>query len=246
VVVVDACFSEPRLAQIYDALDGSREDLGLYLGIADELAVSSVLDVGCGTGVLACALAERGVEVVGVDPAEASLAVARGRPGADRVPWMTGGADAYDGPPVDLVTMTGNVVQVFVTDEEWSGCLRVCGAALRPGGRLVFEARDPARRGWEAWTPECTKQRVPAPGGGTVEAWCEVTEVALPLVTFRWTYVFDRDSAVLTSDSTLRFRDRSELTAALDDAGFVVAEVRDAPDRPGAEFVFVARRAAQP
>lgn len=244
--MVDACFSEPRLAQIYDALDGSREDLQLYLGIADELRASSVLDVGCGTGVLACALAERGVEVVGVDPAEALLAVARGRPGADRVRWVGGGAAAYDGPPVDLVTMTGNVAQVFVNDEEWSGCLQACGASLCPGGRLVFEARDPAGRGWEAWTPERTRLRVAAPGGGTVEAWCEVSSVALPLVTFRWTYSFDRDGTVLTSDSTLRFRDRAELSVALDDAGFVVDEVRDAPDRPGAEFVFVARLAAQP
>jgi SAM-dependent methyltransferase len=242
--MVDACFSEPRLAQIYDAIDGSREDLQLYLGIADELRASSVLDVGCGTGVLACALTDRDVEVVGVDPAEASLAVARGRPGADRVRWMVGGADAYDGPSVDLVTMTGNVAQVFVADEEWSGCLRACGAALRPGGRIVFEVRDPARRGWEAWTAERTRLRVAEPGGGTAEAWCEVTAVALPLVTFRWRYRFDRDGAVLTSDSTLRFRERTELTATLVDAGFVVDEVRDAPDRPGAELVFVARRAA--
>jgi len=35
--------------------------------------------------VFALLLAERGVEVVGVDPAGASLDVARGKPGADRV-----------------------------------------------------------------------------------------------------------------------------------------------------------------
>jgi hypothetical protein len=46
-----------------------------------------------------------------------------------------------------------------------------------------------------------------------------VSSVALPLVTFRWTYSFDRDGTVLTSDSTLRFRDRAELSVALDDAG---------------------------
>lgn len=63
-----------------------------------------------------------------------------------------------------------------------------------------------------------------------------------PLVTFRWTYVFAADGQVLTSDSTLRFRERQEVEADLAAEGFEVVEVRDAPDRPGKEFVFVARR----
>lgn len=62
------------------------------------------------------------------------------------------------------------------------------------------------------------------------------------LVCFRTTFVFDGDGAVLASDSTLRFRGRSELADSLTAAGFVVDEVRDAPDRPGLEFVFIARK----
>lgn len=69
-----------------------------------------------------------------------------------------------------------------------------------------------------------------------------MTEVAGPLVSFRWTYVFATDGEVLTSDSTLRFRERQEVAADLTAAGFAVSEVRDAPDRPGREFVFIARR----
>ena len=38
----------------------------------------------------------------------------------------------------------------------------------------------------------------------------------------------------------LRFRERDEIGESLEQALFVVLEVRDAPDRPGLEFVFVA------
>jgi hypothetical protein len=48
---------------------------------------------------------------------------------------------------------------------------------------------------------------------------------------------------VLTSDSTLRFRPRDELEVQLRALGYTIDEVRDAPDRPGREFVFFARRA---
>ena len=51
---------------------------------------------------------------------------------------------------------------------------------------------------------------------------------------------FESDGAVLTADSTLRFRGRQEVTNSLAAAGFTVAEIRDAPDRPGLEFVFIA------
>jgi hypothetical protein len=61
------------------------------------------------------------------------------------------------------------------------------------------------------------------------------------LVSFRYTFRFG-DGTVLTSDSTLRFRTRPEIEASLAAAGFAVREVRQAPDRPGKEFVVIARR----
>lgn len=238
----DAIFDDPRLARVYDPLDADRSDLDHYVAIAVELGARSVLDVGCGTGTFACMLAERGHAVIGVDPARASLDVAEGKPGADRVTWIFGDATTLPPLQVDAAFMTGNVAQVFLTDDEWTATLRGIHAALRPGGHLVFETRDPARRGWEEWTPEQSMVVVDIPGAGEVESWEEVTGVAEPFVTFRSTTVFRREDLVIESTSTLRFRERAEVEASLEQTGFDVVDVRGAPDRPGKEFVFVARR----
>ncbi|MET8638794.1 methyltransferase domain-containing protein [Streptomyces sp. NPDC004074] len=243
--MVDATFGHPRLAAIYDPLDPDRSDLDAYLAMAQEFGARSVLDIGCGTGVFALLLAERGITVTGIDPARASVDVARGKPGAERVRWLDG--DAGDLPPlqIDLVTMTGNVAQAIADPQAWRTTLRGAYEALRPDGRLVFETRDPARREWEEWaewTRETTYRRTDIPGVGHVETWAELTDVSLPLVSFRGTHVFAADGDVLTSESTLRFRDRTEIERDLREHGFVVEDVRDAPDRPGREFVFVARR----
>jgi SAM-dependent methyltransferase len=239
--VADAAFEEPRLAEVYDPLDPDRFDLGVYAAMAEEFGARSVVDVGCGTGTFACLLAARGVEVVALDPAAASLAVARRKPGAERVRWVHAGAAALPPLCVDLVTMTGNVAQVFITDQEWAATLRAVRGALRPGGRLVFESRDPAKQAWLGWNRGKTYRRAVIAGIGPVETWTDLTGVEGSLVTFRMTFVFGGDGAVLTSDSTLRFRSRGELTSSLASAGLVVDEIRDAPDRPGREFVFIAR-----
>lgn len=240
--VADALFENPRLAAMYDPLDPDRSDLAAYAGIAAEFRARSVLDIGCGTGTLACTLAALGFCVVGIDPAAASLDIARAKPYADRVRWVHGTVGALPPLQVDLAMMTANVAQVFVTDSEWASVLAAAYAALRPGGRLVFETRDPARKAWLSWNRSDSFIRASVPGIGVVETWDEVTGVSGELVTFRGTTVFEADGAVLTSESTLRFRSREAVAASLSAAGFTVDDVRDAPDRPGREFVFVARR----
>ncbi|MGW3078649.1 MULTISPECIES: class I SAM-dependent methyltransferase [unclassified Kitasatospora] len=240
--MADASFGHPRLAALYDPLDPDRGDLDAYVRMVQEFGARRVLDIGCGTGVFALLLAGRGIEVVGVDPALASVEVARAKPGAAKVRWIHGDATSLPALRVDLAAMTANVAQEITGRARWRGTLRGAFGALRPGGRLVFETRDPAARAWEEWTRERSHRVTEVPGVGPVESWVHLLGVRWPLVSFRWTYVFAADGQVLTSDSTLRFRERGEVERDLAACGFVVEEVRDAPDRPGREFVFVARR----
>lgn len=241
--MADAIFEERRLAEIYDPLEPNRPDLELYLGLVDEFGVRSVLDIGCGTGTFACLLAKRGVKVIAVDPAEASLEVAMAKPGSERVRWLHCDATALPQLHVDMATMTGNVAQVFITDNEWREALHAARRALRPGGLLVFESRVPEKRAWEKWNREQSFRRSDIPGVGPVESWVEVTKVTGSLVAFRMTFKFESDGAILTSDSTLRFRTRDEISESLSTTGLRIQEVRDAADRPGLEFIFIAARA---
>lgn len=239
----DGEFSDPRLAQLYDVLDPDRSDLEEYAAIAAELGASSVLDVGCGTGTFAGLLAERGYQVTGVDPASASLEVARAKSFADRVTWLEGDATTLPPMQADLATMTANVAQVFTTDAAWEETLTGIYRALRPGAHLVFETRIPGVRAWERWNREDSFTAVDVPGVGRVESWNELLDVRGELVTFRGVTRFAGEGVAIPSVSTLRFRSREAIDTSLARCGFEVLEVRDTAYAPGRAWLFLARRA---
>src|SRR4051794_37537095 len=101
--------------------------------------------------------------------------------------------------------MTGNVAQVFITDEGWHKALRSVHDMLRPGGHLLFESRDPVAQAWLGWNREATYREAHVEHVGTVACWEETTAIELPTVSFRTTFEFQSDGSTWTSDSTLRF-----------------------------------------
>lgn len=159
--MVDAIFAERRLAEIYDVLDDDRSDLDAYVALVGELGASTVVDIGCGTGTFACLLASRGMRVTGVDPAVASLDVARRKPGADQVRWILGDATALPPLAVDVVTMTGNVAQVFLTDEDWDRRFARPGRRSGPGASSCSRSATRLERGgWSGTGSNPTGERI--------------------------------------------------------------------------------------
>jgi len=240
--MADLIFEDPRLVAIYDHFDGNRDDLTHYLDIIKELKVNSILDVGCGTGSLVHLLCKKGYDVFGLEPAKASLDMAMNKFSSTKIKWIHGDTSSMPELSVDLVTMTANVAQVFVTDESWDSNLININKASKDNGYLVFETRDPSAKAWLGWNKENTYQRINIPMIGYVEEWCDLIDVSKEQVSFRWNYVFESDGETFASDSTLRFRSKDDIIKSLKKAGYLVNEVRDAPDRPGKEFVFIAKK----
>jgi SAM-dependent methyltransferase len=83
----DEVFENFEFASVYDPFNAWSASDDFYLGTAREIG-GRVLDLGCGTGMLACRIAAAGLPVVGVDPAAGMLRVARARPGSERVTWV--------------------------------------------------------------------------------------------------------------------------------------------------------------
>ena len=236
----DQIFENPLLVKIYDAFDGERRDLTHYLSLVKELEAKSVIDVGCGTGSFPNLIAQNGIEVVGIDPAKESIEIAKTKEFANKVKWIVDYIEKTTITPADLIIMTGNVAQVFTTDDQWVQIVSGVKKNLRQNGHFIFEVRDPSKRAWEKWNKENTFKSLNIEGVGQVEGWCDLLDVSGELVSFRWNYLFKDIGKVLTSDSTLRFRSKDQIIDSLEQLNFTIKEIRDAPDRPGKEFVFIA------
>jgi SAM-dependent methyltransferase len=217
-------FRHPRLVEVYDAVCvWSRED-EFFVSVVGETPAARVLDLGCGTGRLTLALAAAGHRVTGVDPAPASLEAARAKPGADAVTWIEGTSKVLPDTAFDVAVMSAHVAQFLVDDEDWHGTLRDLRRCLVPGGRVVFDTRDPQAAAWERWNPEESRRPALLPDGVTVDTWGGVESVRDGVVSFAHHYVFS-DGERLQSTAAMRWRSDDEIRADLTRAGLVIDEI---------------------
>ncbi len=100
-----------------------------------------VLDVACGTGVLACTVAGRvgsNGAVVGVDPSEGMLAVARRK--APAIEWRDGRAEALPFEANSFDAVVSQFGLMFFEDRRLA--IQEMMRVLRPGGRLAVAVWD--------------------------------------------------------------------------------------------------------
>jgi SAM-dependent methyltransferase len=244
---LDGHYTDPRLTVLYDAENSPRPGVDHYLALAQRLGSEDVVDVGCGTGALACELAMGGHRTSGVDPSTAMLDIARDRPGGARVDWIHGTAVDLPSGAFDLAIMTGHVAQVFLTDHDWAIGLVHLARALRAGGHLAFESRNPDALEWQGWTREQSFGTYCTDEGQVFDSWVEVTGVGDGLVHFEGHTILRPSNEHLTYTSSLRFRTEGELRRSLEAAGFRVEQVLgDWDGNPSAtarpELIFLAER----
>jgi SAM-dependent methyltransferase len=234
---------DPRLVALYDKDNPDGPDHDFYRSVADEIAASSILDLGCGTGILTVSFARPGRSVVGVDPSREMLAYAERRPGAERVTWLLGDSRAVPDGPFDYVVMSGNVAQ-HISGADWSRTLTDLRRSMRRGGVLAFESRNPAARAWTRWTSPTPVSRITA--YGSLREWSLATEIAPGRIRLEAHNVFEKSGDHVVETAILAFRHREEIEDDLSAAGFQVEAVfgdwnRGAATRDSALMVFRAQ-----
>ena len=215
----------PELVELYDIECASRHDHDFYLAVAAQVGATSVVDVGCGTGVFAVDLAARGFTAIGVDPASPMLDIARQRSAHTTIEWVHGDASDIESDVADLVVMMGHVAQYFVEDDAWRKVLADVHRILKPGGHLTFETRNPTVDWSGHWTREKTTTTYDHPGGGHFTSWVQVVDKTGTAGSYAATHEGHSvlpDGRHLVATETLRFRSDHEVHASLAAAGFVV------------------------
>ncbi|WP_344251338.1 class I SAM-dependent methyltransferase [Brevibacterium sanguinis] len=212
----------PWIVELYDSDNPGGADHEYFRALAHRVGARRILDLGCGTGLLTRSLAEDGRRVFGIDPSAAMIAFAASRDEGQRVEWINGDSTAVPAERFDLAIMSGNVAQ-HISDPDWQGTLLDVRAALRTGGVLAFESRNPSARAWETWSqPEATTRMT---GHGPLEEWADVDDLGEGRIHVRFSNRFVDTDEVLVEDETFVFRTRETLEAQLTAAGFTVTEV---------------------
>lgn len=207
--MLDTHYQNSKLAEIYDLDSPWSVDRDFYLSLAGPSPIS-ILDIGCGTGLLCDAYAARGHNVTGVDPSAAMLEVARRKPNGDKIDWVQAFAQTYQSEKqFDLIIMTGHAFQVLLEDTEVLSAFTVIRKHLKPDGQFVFESRNPAFDWASAWNYD---MELNLPECAVLESR-RFKSMDNDRMTFELKYQFPNE--VLVSESELRFWSRKDIEERL-------------------------------
>jgi predicted TPR repeat methyltransferase len=215
-----------RLAGVYDeiVIDPCHDRWASFLHqlwSADADGVRTVLDLCCGTGLLAGELLARGYRVVGVDAADAMLALARERLGPEVVLSQTTLPDLAVEGVFDAAVCTFDGLN-YLTPDDLRLTLAAVAGCLRPAGWLVFDLHTDAMMSFTIANPVVAGQSAGNdfvissfvdPGARTCDTRIEVTR----------THAGDPFS----EQHRQYFHADADVLATLRDAGFEVIAVEE-------------------
>ncbi|WP_395018666.1 class I SAM-dependent methyltransferase [Dongia sp.] len=242
-------YNQPELAALYDDENVWDASSDFYRDLALRSGAKTLLDLGCGTGLLTRGIVEAiDGSGVGIDPATPMLEVARRKTRGERVEWLEGDARSVRlDREFDLIIMTGNAFQAFLTEADQVALFRTAAAHLAPGGRFAFESRNPAKQEWREWVPGPASFRVQETVAyGPVEIWNDARMNADRILDVEEHYRILGSGKSLRSDFRLRFSSPEEIWDAMMPAGLAVehcyGDYDCQPFTPAArEIVIVAR-----
>ena len=208
--------------------------------ILEEYGCKSVLEVGCGSGNLAPCFLSAGYQYLGLDAAEAMLAIAREK--NPRARFMHGDMRKFSvRKKVDAVLIGGRSFSYMTSNRDVMGALGSIHRALKPAGILVFDNFEASR----IFTNFQPRIRQEVRRGD--RRFVRVSELSRNLAA-GWTWNWDATYAVDGGGKRTKFRDRSVLRAFTPDelrlflslAGFDTLRV----SRAGVDIFTVAQKRA--
>ncbi|GAF22013.1 methyltransferase [Bacillus sp. JCM 19047] len=207
---------------VYDQLNRFGKDDEFILALLEKANVHVVADLGCGTGRLTVHYVERGYDVTGIDPNEEALAYAKKKWRGKEVNWVLGDSSTLKEETYDVVVLTANVAQVFLTEQSWKKTLQDAYRGLKKGGHLIFDSRNPEAKVWEQWEQDDTPDlAVHEQTGEPLEIWTTYDGFIDDVYTFYETVKGVQSGEVyVTEKMKLKFRSHETLQQSLEQAGF--------------------------
>jgi SAM-dependent methyltransferase len=216
-------YEQLRLASLYDAFNPWDDQDAFYLDQARRYG-GPLFDLGCGTGRLAVHLAEEtGFDVTGIEPGAGMIQVARSRRGTDRVTWIHAPGHTFlTDTRFAYGYMTGHAFQAVHTPEAATALLHNVARHLQPGGRFLFETRNPEDRAWERWSGDRTV--VDTEEHGPIQESYEVEQLPDGLIALTHHIHIHAEGEELIGHSRLRFPTRKQVESECAAASLDVVE----------------------
>ncbi|MBD8027699.1 class I SAM-dependent methyltransferase [Ureibacillus sp. 179-F W5.1 NHS] len=207
---------------VYDQINRWGKDDEFFLALLKKINAKKLADLGCGTGRLTTHFAKAGYHITAIDPNEEAIEYAKRKENSDKVTWIVGDSTNLETNAYDVVIMTANVAQVFLTEESWQNVISDVHRALKSGGHFIFDTRNPLAKAWEEWekdeTPDVATDQV---SGELLEIWTEYEGFIDDVFTFYETVKIARTGEIVVHEKMqLKFRTQENIHESLQQVGF--------------------------